>query len=429
MLKSKIAKNAIWIIACKMIQIVLNLVVTMISARYFGPSGYGLISYAASLVAFVSPIMKLGFNSVLVQETVLFAKDEGKIYGTAIVTSFCSAIACMLGLFGFANFVHAGEQVTILVCSLYSVILMFEAIELIQYWFQAKYLSKYFSLISLFAYVIVTAYKIFLLASGQSIYLFAISNAIDYFLIDVGLICVYFWKGGKRLKFSWTIFKRMFQKSKHYIVSTMMVTILGQTDKIMINLMLGEAATGYYSAAFTCAGMTSFIFLAIIDSFRPAIFEEKGKSEGMYKHNIVKLYSVIIYFALAQSLVITVFAKPVIHILYGEDFKAAIPTLMVVVWYSTFSYLGNVRNIWILAENKQKYLWIINLSGASINVILNFALIPLLGVIGAAVASLITQFFTNVVMSEVVRPLKDTNRLMIRSLNPKIILQMLKRKK
>ena len=58
-----------------------------------------------------------------------------------------------------------------------------------------------------------------------------------------------------------------------------------------------------------------------------------------------------------------------------------------------FSYLGSVRNVWMLAENKQKYLWIINLSGALGNVILNLILIPIMGVNGAAVASLCTQIF------------------------------------
>ena len=75
---NKVVKNATWIIACKIVQVLLNLVVTMMTARYLGPSGYGLINYAASVVAFVSPIMQLGFNSVLVQELVNNPEEEGK---------------------------------------------------------------------------------------------------------------------------------------------------------------------------------------------------------------------------------------------------------------------------------------------------------------------------------------------------------------
>ena len=46
-------KNASWIIGCKLAKAVLTLIVTMLTARYLGPSNYGLINYAASIVTFV----------------------------------------------------------------------------------------------------------------------------------------------------------------------------------------------------------------------------------------------------------------------------------------------------------------------------------------------------------------------------------------
>ena len=50
--------NAKWIIVCKIIQSLLQLVVGMLCARYLGPSNYGTINYAAGLVAFFAPLMK-----------------------------------------------------------------------------------------------------------------------------------------------------------------------------------------------------------------------------------------------------------------------------------------------------------------------------------------------------------------------------------
>ena len=78
------------------------------------------------------------------------------------------------------------------------------------------------------------------------------------------------------------------------------------------------------------------------------------------------------------------------------------------------------------AEEKQKFLWIINLSGALLNVAGNFILIPVLGSAGAAVASVATQCFTNVIMCLIVKPIRPTIRLMITSMNPKLLIEMLK---
>ena len=427
MIRNKIFRNASWIIVCRVAQSVCSLIIIMLTARYLGPSNYGLINYASSIVAFVVPIMQLGLNNILVQETIQNPEQEGKIFGTSLVMSFCSSIACIAGILCFVFVANAGEKQTIIVCSLYSVLLLFQSLELTRYWFQAKYLSKYVAVVSLCAYVFVSAYKIFLLASGKSIYWFAVSNAIDYMIISFALLAVYRKLGGAKLCFSLETAARMLSKSKYYIISGLMVTIFAQTDKIMLKLMLDEAATGYYSAAVSCAGMTTFVFVAIIDSARPAIFESQKQSEAAFEKNMTRLYCVIIYLSLLQSVAMTLLAKPVIGILYGSEYSPSINILQTAVWYTTFSYMGAVRDIWILATGRQKYLLIINLSGAAANVLLNAVLIPEFGATGAAIASVITQFFTNVVTGAVIKPIRRNNRLILRGLNIKLITDMIKK--
>ena len=73
-------------------------------------------------------------------------------------------------------------------------------------------------------------------------------------------------------------------------------------------------------------------------------------------------------------------------------------------------------------ENKQKYLWRINLIGAFANVVLNFVMIPIWGINGAAIASLITQIFTNVIVGYIIKPIRPNNRIMVKSLDPRIVI-------
>ena len=93
----------------------------------------------------------------------------------------------------------------------------------------------------------------------------------------------------------------------------------------------------------------------------------------------------------------------------------------IIVWYTTFSYLGSARNIWVMAEGKQKYLWIMNLSGAILNIVLNLLLIPVYNIMGAAIASLITQIFTNVIIGFIIKPIRENNNLMIKALDIRIL--------
>jgi O-antigen/teichoic acid export membrane protein len=214
-------------------------------------------------------------------------------------------------------------------------------------------------------------------------------------------------------------------KSKFYIISGLMVTIFQNTDHVMLKLMLGQAENGYYTTAVTCAGLTTFVFAAIVDSARPAVLASRKESVQKFEHNMSRTYCVMIWLALAQSVAFTLLASPIVRILYGDEYLSAIPVLRVVVWYTSFSCMGSVRNIWILAEGKQSVLWIINLIGALMNVVLNFLLIPAWGTIGAAAASVFTQLFTNFVVGFLIPSIRDNNRLLLRGLNPKLLAEFL----
>lgn len=424
-MNNRVIKNASWMIGCKIAQSVISLIIGMLTARYLGPSNYGLISYAASIAVFLLPLMQLGLSKTLVQEFIKRPDREGEVLGTALVFNVMSAVACMGGMYAFLSVANAGESTTILVGVLYSFSLLFQATEIVQYWFQAKLLSKYPSIASVISYTIVALYKVYLLVTGKSVIWFSVSSTLDYLLISVILLIVYKRMGNQKLKFSWRLGMEMLHSSKYYIVASMMVSVFQQTDRIMLKLMMNEAETGYYSSAITCVSVTAFVFAAIVDSMRPPILEAKHDGSDAYEPRIIQLYSVITYASLIQSVFMVLLARPIVLILYGEQYLPSVTSLRVAVWYVTFSNYGSVRNIWMLAENKQKYLWIINLSGALANVALNAALIPLFGAVGAAAASLVTQFFTNVVIGFILRPVRYNNRLMIRGLDPKPLFRYL----
>lgn len=426
LLANKIVNNAGWIIGCKLCKAVLVMLTTVLISRHLGVANYGLLNYAAGLVSFVAPIMKLGIDNVLVKEIVAKPESDGETIGTTMALNLCSSFLCIIGITAFAFFVNRNEPDTIIVCFLYSLMLIFQATEMIYYWFYAKMLAKISAIAMLLAYVLVAAVQGIMVLADANVYAFALSHSIDFLVITVILFGMYRKKGGGRLSFSLQRAKELFSVGKFYIVSGLMVTIFAQTDRIMLKLMIGNEATGIYAAAITCANMTAFVFVAIIDSMRPGIFEGVKVGKEFFEKRLKQLYTVIIYFSLLQSVVSTAFAPLIIHILYGRAYYGAIGVLQIVVWYTTFSYLGTVRNIWILAENKQKYLPLINATGAAANVVLNFMLIPLWGAAGAAVASLITQIFTNVIVGYIIPAIRPNNRIMVEALNPTDFLCMIK---
>ncbi len=411
--KSATVKNAGWLIFGKVAQMVISLVVGLLTARYLGPSNYGIINYATAYTAFFISFCSLGINSVLVKELVDNPEQEGIVIGSSLllraVSSFLSAgvIVCLVSI------LDAGEKTTIIVTALCSISLLFNIFETFNYWFQSKLNSKVTAVATLIAYVGTSVYKIILLALEKSVEWFAFSTSLDYFLLGVLLLICYKKYGGEKLGFSKSVAKRILSKSKYFILPGVMVSVYGYADKFMLKQMLSEADVGFYATATTLCGMWSFVLMSIIDSMYPSIMQSFKTDKQLFEKKNRQLYAVVFYIAVAISVAFCIFGDWIILILYGEAYLPAAMPLKIVTWYTAFSYLGVARNAWVVCEDKQKFLKFIYIAAAISNVILNLIFIPLWGTSGAAAATLITQIFTVFVAPFFIKDFRKNAKLML----------------
>ncbi|MEA5152336.1 MAG: polysaccharide biosynthesis C-terminal domain-containing protein, partial [Oscillospiraceae bacterium] len=207
--------------------------------------------------------------------------------------------------------------------------------------------------------------------------------------------------------------KAMLRISYPFIFAAIMTTIYGQTDKIMLKNMLSNEAVASYSVALTLAGVISIVPAAVIEGFRPDIMTYKLSNEELYKKRLRQLYAAIFWLCIAFCLFVTFFAKYIVLILYGEKYLAAIPVLSLVVWYTSFSYFGAVNSMYMVAESKAGWVQVTTLVGMLLNICMNFILIPVMGAMGAALASLLTQIVANFILIAIVPQLRGCFRLII----------------
>ena len=415
LLHSKVTKNAGWLIGGKIIQMVINLIVGLITARYLGPSNYGLINYAGAYTAFFSSFCTLGINSVIVKEFVDNPDKTGEIIGTTLgmraVSSFLSALA----IIGISFFADAGEPTTILVVALSTIGMVFQIFDTFNYWFQSRLQSKTTAIVTLIAYVATSIYKVVLLVLKKPVTYFAFSTSVDYICIAVLLLISYKKYKGTKLSFSKDYGKELLKKSAHFILPGLMVAIYGQTDKIMLKHMISDTEIGYYSTAVSLCNMWCFVLAAIIDSLYPPIMEAfKTDREEFDRKNKI-LYAIVFYLSVFVSVIFTIFGSFIVNLLYGKEYAGAVAPLRVITWYTAFSYLGVARNAWIVCLNKQKYLKHLYLSAAIANVGLNVLFIPMWGATGAAVASLSAQIITTFVVPFFMKELSENSVMMLQA--------------
>lgn len=395
---NKEAKNAGWLIGGRVAQMILSFFVSILTARYLGPGNYGIISYVNAYVAFFTSLCTLGLNSVIIKDFVDKPEEQGEAIGTSLALRFVSSFFSALMILCIVRVVDRNEPKTIVIAILCSISLVFQVLDTFNYWFQSRYASKVTSIATFVAYAATALYRIVLLIFQKDVQWFAFATSIDYMVLGTILFCAYKKYNGPKLSVSLEKAKSLLGRSYHYILSGMMVAIYGQTDKFMLKQMLGETSVGYYSLASTVNLMWVFVIQAIIDSMYPTIMNLYGKDKKQFERKNRQLYAIVIYVSMAAAVCFVIFAPLVIRILYGDAYLPAVGPLRVITWYTIFSYLGVARNAWIVCMNKQKYLKYMYLSAAFINIGLNYIMIPLWGASGAALASLLTQFCTSLIL-------------------------------
>ena len=412
-LKNRIVKNAGWLMIGRVIHMILSFVIGLLTARYLGPANFGVLNYAGAYTTFFMTFCTLGINSVIVKNFVDHPEESGETIGTTIVLRLISSFMSIGVIVGIVSIVDKGDKVTILVVFLYSLSLLFQVFDTFNYWFQSKLMSKYYAIATLISYSIASAYKVLMLALNMSVEWFAVANSVDIGIVAVIMYIIYRKKGGPGFSVSFRKAKELLSVSCSYILSGLMVAIYAATDKVMLKHMLDESSVGFYSLAVSIATVWAFVLAAIIDSMNPSIMEYHNTDKRRYLIMNKRLYALVFYISILASAIICVIAPVFIRVVYGEAYLPAVGPLRIVVWYVAFSYLGVARNAWIVCERKQKYLKYIYLSSALINVVLNFLLIPLIGTLGAALASLLTQIATVFGVPAIIRPLRPNTKMML----------------
>lgn len=385
--------NSGWMMGQRIYYMLLSLVIGSLSARYLGPSNYGIINYGASFISFFTTISALGLDSVVINEMIKSPEKKGSYLGTALILRLFVSVFSVILIFAIVRFIEPGNIVLHVVTLLQSFAIVLQAYEVLNYWFQLTLKMKYVSLAVMLAQTVVGIWRIFLLINKAPVYGFALSSSIQFFVSGI-VVCICFFRQKEqsvKLSFSKKDGKYLISKSYNYIISGLAITFYTQIDKVMIGKLINSEAVGFYSAAATIAALWEFVPIALINSARPLIIESKGHSKEEFIKRLQWLFLVITIFSIIVSLGVVIFGKYVILLLYGETFLNSIVPLCILVWATGISVIGVVRGIWIVAEDLNKYTKYCFLIGAIVNFVLNYFAINICGIIGASITTLISQ--------------------------------------
>lgn len=396
--KKKFFSNIGWLMGGKIVNMLMQFFVSLATARYLGPSNFGTINYVAAFVSFFSSISSLGLAVIIIKEIAIDKCDNNEVIWTSIWMRFGTAVLSTISIIALMFITNRNDSMIVQIAFLESLSILFSAFDTINYYFQARLLSKWSSIAEVLAYVGMSLYRIYLLATNADIVWFAFATSTDMIFLTVFLMIFYIRIEGFRPKFNWQLGKRLLKQSYHYLIAGLITILYAQVDRIMLGNMLDKASVGYYSATLTISTLWSMIPTALIQSISPILYDAAEKDRTFYLRRLRQSYAVLFWLNATYSIFVGAFAHWIILLLYGKDYLAGTAALRIVVWYYGLSTMSTLNQVYLANDGKNKYINLFCIAGLVTDVVLNFALIPIMGINGAAIATLITHIVIQIVM-------------------------------
>jgi O-antigen/teichoic acid export membrane protein len=379
----------------KILRLIAGLFVGAYVARYLGPTQYGVLNYSISLIALFGSVATLGLESIVVRELVTNPEKRNSILGTALLLRLIAAVTVCVLVVAFVLTTHHQQPLQLVLLVMCATIL-FETFQVIDYFFQAQVLSRYAVYSQMVALVCVSVFRVVLVSQDAPLQLFAFSYVLDPLIIGLGFLFFGVQKLKIRfaaLRWSTSDARMLLRYSWPLIFTSLAITIYMRIDQIMIKWLMNDTANGIYGVAVRLAEMWNFIPVAISASVFPAILNARQSNNELYEKRLQQLYDLVVGVSLIVAVVMT-FASPlVVNILFGEQYKEASTILAIYIWSGVFVFLGVANGKWIVAENLQVFKMYVIVISCLINIGLNFLLIPIYGLVGAAVSTLLSYAF------------------------------------
>lgn len=391
--------NTSWLLLEKLLRIISGLFIGVFIARYLGPEKFGLYSYVLAFTFIFAGVSQLGLGGILVRE-LINNPDHRNIY---LGTSFWLRIIGALIVISIISFIlhFSNEDLdTKILIYIISAGLVFQSFEVIEYHFESQVLSKVTSICKIIQLLISSIVKICLVLIKAELVFFAVVITFDVFSLAVSYLIAYKIKNYKAFYryFNLNIAKKLLKSSWPLILSTVFITIYMRVDQIMIKEMLGEKETGIYSVSVRISESFYFIPVVISASLFPAILNAKKNNAKVYNLRLQRIFDLMVLIALAISLIMTFCVDWLIIFLFGPEYQEASRIVIIQIWASIFVFLGVTTDKWFIAENQEMISFWRTFIGMVTNVSLNFFLIPIYGLKGAAFATLISQIIVTYIL-------------------------------
>lgn len=397
--RQKIAYNVTFSSVVRIIDTFLALIITALLTRYLGPQGFGDYVIVFTFGYILTVLADLGLYSITVREISRNEAEENKIINNAFTLRMAStAIIFFVGVAAmyflpYQNHVKVGMILaSVGFWSLFSAQILtsvFQKNLRIDKAALAEMAGRIFQLILVLVFIREN------LGFLSIIIAFSLSSAVNFFVS-----CRFAGKFSKLgIAADFSVWKKMIREGWPLAFSAILVMLYFRLNIVILSLMKGGEAVGIFGAGYKILENLIFFPAMFVGLVMPMMSRAAKEDIKRFKEILHKSFNALVIILVPLTMMTVILSDNIIYAIAGEKFSESAKVLNILIFATALIFLGTLWSNAIIALNRQRELVKIYSLGAILNFAANLILIPPLSYIGAAWATLATEFLVTALMA------------------------------
>lgn len=366
-----------------------NFLASAIFVRMMSTSDYGLASVYLTWVALISQIVGLRIEGTIQNARLAYGEENIRGYCSSVL--FFDLLVSLVVLTISILFIDRLAAVM----SLERWVLIFVVIT--AFFLTCSNLRKNYcsatknapgdlliSCILAFGQIGLSVLFILFCFSGNAYHDRVLGYSVPTILVGIG-ICIFFFVRGRRF-FETKYWRFCLSFSVPMIFNGIAFLLINQSDRLIINSMMGSSAAGIYSFVYTVALPISVLTQSLGTAWQPEYYELKarGAEDELKRH--ARRYTVNV---LLISIALMCISPEILIVLGTEEYYSGVEILPLIIVGYYFQFLYTWPLNCELFHRKTVGIAFATSVAAILNILLNVILIPYLGLMGSALATCI----------------------------------------
>ncbi len=367
-------------------------VIAILIARFLGPHLYGQYTTATAVCSIFLMLTGLGFEQEFTRRGSIDSEQANSGLSLCFFTIAWSSLVAFVLLVAFLSISPYSSEIIIIT------LLLWVALVINRLHYPFRYLGLILrkpedvAVIQVVGLLLLVSVILYLLVNNATI------HSIIYAQIIVSaaiLVVWFFWMKLRNIKFvalGYSDFQLFFKNSLPFAASNIIWVAYFNFDAFILSLLRTEAEVGIYGAVFKIIAMAYIIGYSVSNTFTPLLFKSFHlNDEAQQSALAIRLVGAMLLISVFMSGLFFILSPWLLTTVIGDEFADGV-VIMQILSVSIFFRLLNFAFAELLTTSgrqmeRVRLEWLLLVA----NIIMNFALIPYYGGVGAAIATLVAE--------------------------------------